>query len=213
MIRENAQKVLGIVCNILEAMEKPYWLDSGTVLSAYRDNDINIYDHDIDIRTPEQFWSSEDIGEFVKQLWLAGFSQLKDTGDARMQILAVHKDDVKLDFKFVYFDDSEAWYFCFGETGTVIHAFKRTFFDQLETIGLFGRQYPCPSPVQEYIEAHYGPDWRKFKVRASEAEWTDLSWDYMKDPPAAHTFEDFKKRKETVNVRIDRREKWTRSVT
>jgi len=208
MNRDAAIKVLSRTCDVLDSMGLPYWIDSGTVLSAYRDKDVNVYDHDIDIRTPMHAWKTEEVGELIKQLWLIGYSTFKDSGDARMQILAYHKDDVLLDFKFVYFDDTDAWYFCFGDNEeAVLHMFERRFFDNLETINIHGRDYPCPSPVLEYIEAHYGPDWREFKVRASEADWTDLKWDYMKDTPALCTLDEFERRKgQKVWVSVMRRE-------
>lgn len=207
MIREDAQYVLERTCDALESLGKKYWIDSGTVLSALRDKDINIYDHDIDIRTPVDDWKTEEIGEFVKQLWLLGYSQFKDSGDARMQILAIHTRDVLLDFKFVYFDDEDAWYWCYKEhQDPILHLFERRFFDQLETIDLFGRSYPCPSPVEEYVLAHYGPDWREFKVRASEADWTDRTWDYMKDPPAAMTLDEYREKKgRAIHVAVHKR--------
>ena len=208
MIREDALYVLSRTCDVLESLGKKYWIDSGTVLSAYRDKDINVYDHDIDIRTPVDEWTVEDIGELYKQLWLIGYSYFRDTGDSRIQISAIHKAAIMLDFKFVYFDDTDAWYFCFGEPQqTVLHMFERRFFDTLGTIELYGREYPCPSPVEEYIEAHYGPDWREFKVRAEEADWTDMSWDYMKDPPAVTTEDEFLEKKgRRMWVLINRRE-------
>lgn len=207
MIREDAQYVLERTCDVLESLGKKYWIDSGTVLSAYRDKDINLYDHDIDIRTPVDDWTTEEIGEFVKQLWLVGYSQFKDSGDVRMQILACHTRNILLDCKFVYFDADDAWYWCFQEgSDPVLHLFKRQFFDNLETIELFGRSYPCPGPVEEYLLAHYGPDWREFKVRAEQADWTDMAWDYMKDPPAVTTLEDYKALKgEAIHVAVHRR--------
>lgn len=191
MNRDDANKALQMTCDVLDMFGHTYWIDSGTVLSAYRDKDINIYDHDIDIRTIREEWSEDEMPELIKALWSIGYSKIADTGVAWEQLLAFHIGDILLDFKFCHRDDKHIWYTCFGDSSFVIHLYDRKFIDNLEKIELFGREYHCPGPVEEYIETHYGPDWRDFKVRASEAHWTDMIWDFMKDPPICYTPEQF----------------------
>ncbi len=191
MNRDAARVVLEMTCDILDSFGKTYWIDSGTVLSAYRDKDINIYDHDIDIRTIREEWSTGEVAELVKQLWLAGYVHINDTGDAWEQILGHHVEDVLLDFKFCHRDDKHVWYYCFTPSAVITHLYDRKYIDNIETIDLLGRAYPCPGPVEEYIETHYGPEWRLFKVRAEDAGETDLTWDFAKDPPICYTQEEF----------------------
>jgi len=193
MNKEAAAKVLSQTSDLLAEFGKTYWIDSGTLLSAFRDKDINEYDHDIDIRTIGTQWEVGEVAELIRRLWLMGYCHLIDTGEAQEQILAYHIDGVLLDFKFCHYDEESVWYYCFDgkPTITVAHLFDRRFFETLGSIDLLGREYPCPAPVEEYIEAHYGPEWRLFKVRASEADETDLTWDYMKDPPAMLTEKGF----------------------
>lgn len=198
MDREVATRVLGRTCEVFESLDIRYWLDSGTLLGFYRDNDINVYDHDIDIRTVNEGWTVDRIGDLIKELWKMGYSIIKDTGTAREQILAYHMDEVLLDFKFCHIDSRDVWYYCFTDKPNeppIIHLYPRAFMDNLGVIEFQGREYPCPNPIDEYILLHYGPDWRKFKVRAEDADKTDLTWDYKKDPPIAMTIDEFRERK------------------
>jgi len=187
--------VLEATCDVLDSFNKLYWIDSGTMLSAHRDRDINIYDHDIDIRTLRSEWTTRDVADLVRSLWLMGYARIIDSGEAWEQILAYHIKGVLLDFKFCHQDEEHVWYHCFGNGKVVAHLYDRKFIDNITGILLFDRIYPCPGPVEEYIEAHYGPDWREFKARAERAGDTDMTWDYMKDPPICYTPEEFQKLK------------------
>ena len=141
-------------------------------------------------------WNLEDISELVKQLWKVGYSLVKSTGSAKAQILALHYDNVMLDFKFCYEDEQSVYYYCWGEAtkSPILHVYPKHFFE-LGMIELNGKEYPCPQPIEAYIIHHYGHEWRKFKARAKDAGKTDLTWDYMKDPPCMMTLEEFEQMK------------------
>ena len=47
---ETANEVLQLTADVLEELNIRYWIDSGTLLGAYRDKAIIPYDHDIDVR-------------------------------------------------------------------------------------------------------------------------------------------------------------------
>jgi len=184
-------KTLNKVADILEAQKINYWIDSGTLLSAFKDKTFNIYDHDIDIRYSEIDEESE--AELVKQLWKGGFKVIEGGKAMRAQINVLSEFDIMVDLKMSFQDDKHCWYYCWREPDptTMLHVFPRKFFDTLTTIELHGREYPCPNPIGEYIEYHYGPEWQKFKVRIEEANETDMTWDYMHDPPCSMTLGDF----------------------
>ena len=194
LLDENAARhVLSATADLLEDMGLTYWIDSGTLLSAYRDRAFNVYDHDIDVRLLLDEVSDEP--ELVKRLWEAGYRSIANLQQRRAQILAGHPmgTGVLLDLKFCERDSEHLWYYCWREPDPTpcIHLYPVKFWDSLTTIKLYGRDYPCPSPIKDYIEFHYGKDWREFKVRVEDADETDLSWDYMKDPPCAYSLSDF----------------------
>ncbi len=180
---------LNKVANILEDMDIKYWIDSGTLLGAYRDKSFNLYDHDIDIRTKVSGLSDDKLGDFVRKLWMEGFRDIEGLKPYRAQVLFCDDLHVVVDLKFCHEDSEYTWYYCWREPEpqAILHVFPNKYFLTLGEIELHGRKYPCPMPVEEYIEHHYGKDWRKFKVRIEEAEETDVTWDYMKDPPCAMT--------------------------
>jgi hypothetical protein len=180
---------------VLEDMGVTYWIDSGTLLSAYRDKVINVFDHDIDVRVFEDELTRELEPELVKRLWQIGFELVITDKPIRSQMGAGHPlgTGVNLDLKFCYRDDEHVWYYCWNEPDPrpMIHIFPIKFFKKMGKIDLYGRKYSCPLPVEEYIEFHYGKDWRLFKVRADQAEETDMTWDFMKDPPCAMSLTEF----------------------
>lgn len=186
-------RALGWTADILDELGLTYFIDSGTLLSAYRDNTINIYDHDIDVRIFRAEVDQDKEDQLVKKLWEKGF-RLIVSSDPR-QIGAGHPmgTGVNLDLKFCEYDDKDVWYYCWKEPDPIpaVHLYPRRFFENMTTINLLGKEYSCPSPIEEYIVWHYGEDWREFKVRAEDAEETDMTWDYMKGPACSYDLTEF----------------------
>ena len=203
---EPARKTLESVADALEGLGITYWIDSGTLLSAYRDKNINIYDHDIDIRVFEDEVSREKLADVIRALWLADFNLMHDSHSIRAEVILVNRSQVMLDFKLCYRDSEHVWYCCWQRLAPlpVLHVYPRKFFNKLGLIELLGRRYPCPQPVEEYLIHNYGEEWKLFKVRVEEAEETDLTWDYMKDPPCSMTLIDFNKLKGKCTVTVER---------
>jgi len=196
VLDENAaSEVLANTCSVIKSMGLTHWIDSGTLLSAYRDGGINVYDHDIDVRMLLDEVSEETETELIKRLWSIGYRSIANLQNRRAQILASHPrgTGVLLDLKFCEQDDKDVWYYCWKEPDPTpsIHIYPIKFFKNMGQIELMGNKYPCPTPVEEYIKYHYGDEWRLFKVRAEDAEETDLSWDYMKDPPCSMSLPEF----------------------
>ncbi len=186
-----ASEVLSGVADILEEMGIQYWIDSGTLLGAYRDKDFIPYDHDIDIRILPNQIADERIGELVSKLWEFGFHVIVSNYGKRAEMICLNtdKNPFMLDLKFAYWDDNYLWMYCWRQPFAIdeprVHCYPRKFFEKLTSIELRGRKYPAPSPIRKYIAHHYGEDWQEFKKRPEQAEDTDLAWDYMKDPPCS----------------------------
>ena len=151
-----ANEVLQKTADVLESLHIPYWIDSGTLLSAYRDHDINAYDHDIDIRCFESKIDEAKTAELIKGLWLAGYNVIEANKPPRTQFLAVHRQKILLDFKFCHTKDNLLWYYCWAEPNPqpMFHVFPVRFFEKLGKIELRGREYPCPQPIEEYLVRH-----------------------------------------------------------
>ncbi len=185
----DAVSTLKKVTSVLEEANITYWIDSGTLLGAYRDKSFNLYDHDIDIRCKAADLPEDKMADLIHALWVKGFRDIEGIKHYGAQILFCDELGVLVDLKFCQENDKYTWYYCWREPDpiTILHVFPKKFFEKLGKIDLLGKEYPCPEPVEEYLLLHYGEDWRKFKVRVEEANETDLSWDYMKDPPCCMT--------------------------
>ena len=98
-----------------------------------------------------------------------------------------------VDLKFAFQDKDLLWIYCWsdtlGEMKPVVHVYPKKFFEEMGEIELCGRKYPTPNPIVEYLEYHYGEEWRLFKKNISQADETDLSWDSIHSPPCSMSVE------------------------
>ena len=191
---EKAEKALRVTAELLENLGIKYWIDSGTLLGIYRDNSLIPYDHDIDIRCLPQQVTDDNIASLVIGLWNIGYHVVIENKGKRAQLICVNTEGIMLDLKFAFQDDSLLWIYCWRSASGVekprVHCYPRKFFRHMTDIEFKGRKYPAPAPIEDYIKAHYGEDWRKFKASVEQAEDTDLSWDYMFNPPSAMSLEE-----------------------
>jgi len=188
-----AKQVLIKITDILKSLGLTYWIDSGTLLSAYRDKNINLFDHDLDIRTFIDEFNDDLIGEYFKLAWKSGFNWFEAYQLPFSQILTCHENKTVVDLKLCYRDKEHIWYYCWNDPNPmpILHVYPVRFFETFGSIELLGNGYPCPQPIEEYLNYHYGPDWRQFKARAEQADESDFTWDYMKSPPCAMTLQEF----------------------
>jgi len=142
------------------------------------------------------------MAQVVGKFWLAGFRWIESDKPIKAQIIMWHPLEVLVDLKLCYHDKEHLWYYCWDEPDPIpmLHVYPIRFFEKLGKIDLCEIKYPCPTPVEEYIEYHYGAEWKLFKVRADEANDTDLTWDHMRRPPCSMTQEEFRKLKEKVSA-------------
>ena len=186
---ELAKKGLEDVDVLMKEFGAKYYIDSGTLLGAYRDKNINPIDHDIDVRVMPGQIKEDRMPDLVKRLWEIGYRVIASNWGTRAEVICVNMQKLMLDLKFAFQDDKFLWVYvwpqAFSPEEPRVHVYPRKFFRHMTEIDILGTKYPCPSPIEEYIVHHYGQDWREFKVRPSQAQETDLTWDYMKSPPCS----------------------------
>lgn len=199
-----AQDALESIANHLNGLKVKWYIDSGTLLAAYRDKSFNQYDHDIDVRIMPGEITDEMMPDLVKWLWEQGYHVIASNWGRRAELICVTMDKLMLDLKFSFEDKNlhwkYAWAQAFSPEKPMVHVYPKKFFENLGTVDLRGYQYPCPTPVLEYIEYHYGPEWKLFKVRAEDAKETDLTWDFMKSPPHIMTVEQLVEKRKELNA-------------
>ena len=188
-----ANKLLQATAELLEKWGALYYLDSGTLLGAYRDKDFIPFDHDIDVRVLPGQISMEKMPDFIKGLWSIGWRAILQNVGTRAELICLDNSDLMLDLKFAFQDENLLWVYCWEQPHEKypprVHVYPRSFFDKLGEIELGGRKYPTPSPIEGYLEHHYG-EWEKFKKGSDAANMTDLKWDAMYHPPCAMSLEE-----------------------
>jgi len=206
---EEAERQIKAVTSLLRRFVggKGYWIDSGTLLGFVRDGAINHLDHDIDIRIMPGKLPEERMSELVSGLWDIGYKCILSNVGKRAELICVDNGSLmKLDLKFAYKDDNLLWVYCWEQPACVdeprVHAYPIRFFRKMGTVKFKGRAYPCPTPVEEYLEWHYGKEWKEFKTGNGAADMTDLKWNHMMSPPCSMSpSELMAKRKEITNFK------------
>jgi phosphorylcholine metabolism protein LicD len=145
------------ICSILDDLKFNYFLCSGILLGAIRDNDLIKWDWDIEI-------SSFDTELYPKIDLIS--SKLKEA-NFKISRIVRDKDNLKIDFIGFYPKNV---------TGYTIEAYKYSkirnvywrkdysipskYLNKLSKISFLGRQFNCPNHVYEFLNFSYG-DWKK----------------------------------------------------
>ena len=99
-----------------------------------------------------------------------------------------------LDLKFCESNKDYLWYHVWDETPAssinptaevAVHCFPIKFFKELESLEFLGGSYPVPRYTTEYLEYHYGKEWREFKCQPKDVDMTDIKWDAQHSPPCS----------------------------
>lgn len=151
--------VLDVMSNTQQLLLKirvPFWFSAGTTLGLVREKDKYIkHDTDIDLEALTQ------DAEAIKQLMLSSGYDLRRTQmyEGRyMQQAYVYKDII-VDFYFYEFNKEKTELVNYNENG--ILTIPSRMVDKLEVV----HGFPCPSPVEEYLEFRYGENWKTPKKK------------------------------------------------
>lgn len=144
------------ICDILDELKINYFLQTGVLLGAVRDQDFIKWDWGVDI--------SVFYDEFINQI-----DQLAESlVDAGFEIIRINKkdDDLKIYFRGKYPKEVIgytvfAWNY--SESKDVFwrreYSVPSKFLNNLSSIDFFGRQFKCPNNPEEYLTHAYG-NWR-----------------------------------------------------
>ncbi len=154
-----------LTCNILDKLKINYFLHSGILLGAIRDNDFIKWDWDIEISVFGEEFDSK-INKVVDELKCNNF-----------KILNVNKkaNDSKIDFigeldKSVTGYTIWSWYY--SKLRKVYWrrelSVPKKYLQNLSSIKFMGREFKCPSNPKDYLSYAYG-DWR-IPIRTSDKD-------------------------------------------
>ena len=153
------------ICDILDELKINYFLQTGILLGAIRDNDFIKWDWDIEI--------SVLSSELLPNIDLI-VEKLKDDGFKIKQINK-KKEDSKIDFVGVYPEDVTGytiWSWNYSKIRDVYwrreFSFPARFLKSFSKIEFLGRQFNCPNNPEKYLEFAYG-NW-KVPLRSSDKD-------------------------------------------
>jgi len=130
-----ADKVLEDWDDVCNELGITHFLVYGTCLGLYRDQSYIEGDHDMDVGI--------DCNDADRAVLIGRLRELGFTIDPPVYGEHVHRDDV-------YLDISPTW--CMKESAA--------FFKSFDEIVYNGRPYNAPHPIEAYLEAFYGEEWR-----------------------------------------------------
>ena len=160
MTKDKRLQFLKEVKEVLDKAEITFWVDWGTLLGFYREGDFIEFDPDIDIGIKRE--DQGKVMSVIQKLATIGNTVVRvDTGENKTHYLAGYKimrEDTWIDIAF-YWHCGNEWVIPISEW-TKVMVFKEEFFDNLKDMEIKGLKFKVPEKTEEYIEAHYGKDWR-----------------------------------------------------
>ncbi|XP_064476958.1 ribitol-5-phosphate transferase FKTN-like isoform X2 [Ornithodoros turicata] len=169
LFRLKVRRLLVKVKQLLDQLDVPFWISSGTCLGFYRQCDVIPYTTDVDIGIFIKDYKPEIISVFsMYDLPLTHlFGKVEDSYE-----LSFRDKDIKLDVFFFYEEDSYVWNG--GTQARTGKKFKYIFpIFQLCWTEFLDLKLRIPCETNKYIEANYGQSW--FQPLKQ--------WDWKASPP------------------------------
>lgn len=169
LFRTKAWKLLAKAKNLLDHLNIPFWLSSGTCLGYFRQCDFIPYSKDVDIGIWINDFKSDILPAFsTHDLPLThSFGKIEDSFE-----LSFRDEGTKLDVFFFYEEKDHVWN---GGTQSRTGKKFKYIFPKFELCWteFLELKVRVPCQTEDYIRANYGPNWfEPVKV-----------WDWKNSPP------------------------------
>lgn len=157
MNKKAAKQNLITLKTVLTANNIPFWITDGTLLGAYRENDIMDHDKDTDIAAFADEWDDKVIEELQKnhRFTLITYFGSRNCG----REYALWRNGVKTDVFLFYRDTSNntVWHAAWKNNKMIRYRYE-TF--GLSTRQFLGETFPVPDDIEKFLITKYGPEWR-----------------------------------------------------
>lgn len=169
--RRQARELLHTAITVLDKLNVPFWLSSGTCLGWFRQCDFIPHSKDVDIGINIKHFNSKIRQELERSGLVTKheFGHLKDS----YELSFLSESDLKLDIFFFYDEPTYRWNG--GTQARTGKKFKYTFdlFHLCWTEFADGLLVRVPCETLAYVKANYGPSWN---IPVKE-------WDWKRSPP------------------------------
>jgi hypothetical protein len=173
--------------DLLTANDVPHWLDFGSLLGAVRDGEFIAWDDDADFgilmeNVPRLLELESAVNEAGHVFEVRRNPDAERITRVRVSYSPVNSLHVGFfpwtrdgDLVVSDMDPKSAWP---GMNGTM--DFPAHFLDATETVRLYGKAYPAPSPVGDFLAEHrFGPDYMTPKRRVRTSFYPTFGQDEM----------------------------------
>jgi len=154
---------------IFEELKIPYYLAAGTLLGAYREKDFIPWDWDVQC----QFKYEDVVDNFealIKAFESKGFELIKKNNTKKKWKLCFKKYGTEYEFT--------SWYLKGEWRLRYTWKLPKSFFENQDLITFYGKEFTTFSPIESYLEYHYGDWW--VPKRESDKEIYNSSEFYSK---------------------------------
>ena len=176
------KKILIKTKEVLDSLGIPFFLSSGTLLGYYRENKFLDHDYDVDIG----IFASDYDPSIKNEMNKAGFYNYRNLGKPETgyemsfylrnsPLNQIAKIDIFLHYKETV-KDKDYMYWTSYQIPELVKKIKyRVPFFTIEETEFYGIKVNVPTDTLNYIENHYGMDWRVPK-------YVGQSYDYRISP-------------------------------
>jgi len=145
------------ICKILDILEINYFLTSGILLGAIRDNDFIKWDWDVELSVfANDFYPNIDL-----------ISNKLEESNFKIDKIIRDKDNLKIDFIGSHPKNVTAYTIYAYQYSRIRDVYWRKeltipskYLNKLSKINFLGRQFNCPFYINDYLTFVYG-DWKK----------------------------------------------------
>lgn len=151
------------VAHFLDSLEIPFFLLQGTALGAYRDKQFVPHEKDIDIGILQENLLPH-VGTIIKNFVDLGCeveSWAKPFDFCRT--LVIRYNDTKIDIVGMLKWGEKRYTACpvhpsIKQPYAIVH--DAQLIENYQQVEMFDKLFNVPSPIEDYLQLEYGPDWR-----------------------------------------------------
>ena len=151
-----------------------HWIDSGTLLSAYRDGKMFDHDYDVDICIFKE--TKSDVIQILNELINENRLSIMFGTEGNIIMIEFFGHDIKSRRFDIYICERN------GNFIGMLHyngnfKFKSFYIDELETIKLGDYEFNCPRHLSSFLKLRYGKDYMIPQYRCEELnkEWWEIT--------------------------------------